>query len=317
MSYTEIKFAQTSAGANSDGNVIREWSYKDTVTDVLATITASGFFNTKIKLLAVGDIMKLIGTDDEMTAKVTSVTTNVTVTEYVVAVVADGSITNAKVNATAGIVPSKFAVTSGNIIVGVGGAGVLLDAKTDGAVMVGNGVALVSTVMSGDATITESAVVSISPDVIINADIKSDAAIVLSKLALVEGSIMIGSAGGVGVALDAKTDTGIMIGNGTTATVAVMSGDATMANTGVVTLAVPKIRVAKLHTWAGGAATTDTVTLTGVAATDVILVTGNAIAGAASYCVTAVRSGADLVLVTMSAALANADILSVTAIQVV
>lgn len=150
-------------------------------------------------------------------------------------------------------------------------------------------------------------------------------AIVPANITLTAGSMIVGVAG-VGAEIDVSTNTAVMIGNGTTGVMKVLSGDVTMTNAGVVTiatgsveaemLAVPKMRTPVRHTWAGGVATTDTVTLTGVAATDIIHVTVNANSGVGAV-VSAERSGVDSILVTMSANMANGDILSVTAIQVV
>jgi len=183
-----------------------------------------------------------------------------------------------------------------------------------------------STTAATPVTVATYAVNDIQPNTIVNADINTAAGIVSSKFALAQGSVILGSATGIGSDLDASTDTAILIGNGTTATMNVLSGDVTMSNAGVVTiaagavessmLAVPKIRASIRHTWAGGAATTDTVTLTGVAATDIIHVTTNANSGVGAV-VSAERSGVDSILVTMSANMADGDILSVTAIQVV
>ena len=66
------------------------------------------------------------------------------------------------------------------------------------------------------------------------------------KDALAYGSIYIGNASGVTSELSIKTDGGILIGNGTTAEVKTLSGDATMTNAGAVTVA--KIKGAALGT---------------------------------------------------------------------
>lgn len=58
----------------------------------------------------------------------------------------------------------------------------------------------------------------------------------VGEVAVTTGSLMIGAAS-VGAELDASTDTAILIGNGTTATMNVLSGDVTMTNGGVVSLA--------------------------------------------------------------------------------
>ena len=73
-------------------------------SDALATITASAYFNDLVPDLTNGkgaikvdDLIYIVGSDDDMIARVTAVTTNVTVTEFEVAVIADGSVTTAKI----------------------------------------------------------------------------------------------------------------------------------------------------------------------------------------------------------------------------
>jgi len=66
------------------------------------------------------------------------------------------------------------------------------------------------------------------------------------KEALAEGSIYIGNSSGITSELSVKTDGGILIGNGTTAAVKTLSGDATITNAGAVTVA--KIKGATLGT---------------------------------------------------------------------
>lgn len=53
---------------------------------------------------------------------------------------------------------------------------------------------------------------------------------------LAQGSIYIGNASNITSELDISTDTQILVGNGTTATSVAMSGDATLANTGALTI---------------------------------------------------------------------------------
>ena len=68
-----------------------------------------------------------------------------------------------------------------------------------------------------------------------------DASIALTKLVnLATGSIILGVAN-IPTEVDMKTDTAFPVGNGTTIVPRVMSGDATMANTGAVTLASNKL----------------------------------------------------------------------------
>jgi len=59
--------------------------------------------------------------------------------------------------------------------------------------------------------------------------------IAVGKIAIATGSIMLGTAS-VGAALDAKTDTAILIGDGSTAAMQTISGDATMTNAGVLSV---------------------------------------------------------------------------------
>jgi hypothetical protein len=100
------------------------------------------------------------------------------------------------------------------------------------------------------------------------------------KEALAQGSIYIGNSSGVTSELSVKTDTGFLVGNGTTAVVKTMSGEASMANTGAVTLANASVIGKVLTGYTSGAGT--------VAATDTILqaiqkLNGNFVAGIMPY----------------------------------
>jgi len=86
--------------------------------------------------------------------------------EWVVQSVADGTITNAKVNASAAIALSKLATGAAATIVLHNSAGVPT-----------------ATAVSGDVTITNAGVVEIAAGKIVNADINASAAIDLGKLA--------------------------------------------------------------------------------------------------------------------------------------
>ena len=57
-----------------------------------------------------------------------------------------------------------------------------------------------------------------------------------SDIELAEGNMLIGDSAGAGTSLDISTDTRIVVGNGTTATSVAVSGDATLANTGALTV---------------------------------------------------------------------------------
>ena len=71
-------------------------------------------------------------------------------------------------------------------------------------------------------------------------------AVIASEIALAEGNLLIGDNSGVATALDiGTTDGGVAIGDGTTATVAAMSGDVTMTNAGVASIGANKVTSAK------------------------------------------------------------------------
>lgn len=61
-------------------------------------------------------------------------------------------------------------------------------------------------------------------------------AVSAGEITLAQGNVLVGNASGVGVALNAKGDTKILVGNATTITSVAMSGHATLANDGVLTL---------------------------------------------------------------------------------
>jgi hypothetical protein len=67
-----------------------------------------------------------------------------------------------------------------------------------------------------------------------------------SEITLAEGNLLVGNSSGVGVALNAKTSGQILVGNGTTLVSVVMSGDATLASSGAITVANNAITSAKM-----------------------------------------------------------------------
>ena len=81
------------------------------------------------------------------------------------------------------------------------------------------------------------------------------------KEALAQGSIYIGNSSGVTSELSVKTNTGVLVGNGTTATVVSLSGNATMTNAGVVTVTGASGDFAVLGNTTIGNAFTDTLTI--------------------------------------------------------
>lgn len=105
------------------------------------------------------------------------------------ATVADGSITNTKINASAAIAFSKLA------------------ALTSAHILVGNGSNVATAVaVTGDIGITNAGVVSITADSIINADIKTTAAIDWSKMATSTDISVTGTVTDLTIASEAQGD---------------------------------------------------------------------------------------------------------------
>lgn len=148
-----------------------------------------------------------------------------------------------------------------------------------GQIFVGNSSGVAAAVaMSGDIGISNTGVTSIQAGSIVNADINASAAIAYSKLAsLPSGQILVGNGSNVPTAVS-------------------MSQDATIANTGALTIANGAVSKAKLatlmqpaavikfaskHNEAGGSATV-TITATGAVATDLAFVNIESSANAVS-----------------------------------
>jgi hypothetical protein len=73
-----------------------------------------------------------------------------------------------------------------------------------------------------------------------------DGGLEAADVALAQGSVLVGDSNGEASALSAKGDTKILVGNGTTITSVAISGDATMANTGALTIAGGAVTSAKM-----------------------------------------------------------------------
>lgn len=180
------------------------------ITNTMVSASAAIDFS-KLAALASGNI--LVGNGSNVAVSV-AVTGDVTITNAGVTAIASGVIVNADINASAAIAFSKLA------------------ALTNGNILVGNGSNVATSVaVTGDVTITNAGVTAIASGVIVNADINASAAIAFSKLA-------------------ALTSTNILVGNGSNvATAVAMSGDATLANTGALTIATGAVTYAKMQTF--------------------------------------------------------------------
>jgi len=197
--------------------------------------------------------------------------------------IADGAV--AKCNDV--VVDDDFLRINGTEIEGRSAAEVLADigavsaTLADGNFLVGNNSNVATSVNpSGDIDITNAGVFSITADSVINADVKTDAAIAFSMLAaLTSGNLVVGSSGNVATSVnpsgdidvsnagvfsiasdviinaDVKTDaaiaysklaaltsTQILVGNGSNvATSVAVTGDVTISNAGVTAIGINKI----------------------------------------------------------------------------
>lgn len=169
-----------------------------------------------------------------------------------------------------------------------------------------------------------------------SADFNLVGAISAGEITLAEGNLLIGNASSVATALDiGNTDGGIAIGNGTTATVAALSGDVTMTNGGVVSLGADVVDGSNIadasislehldsaitpshivvfageFTTAGGD-TDETISVPGVVATDLVHVTMQT-AGASPVTIIDAACGTDQIDVDMSADPSTDHILTYT-----
>jgi len=166
-----------------------------------------------------------------------------------------------------GIIGATSVGTAGQLLKsnGVGLAPSFQDAASvslsDSNIFVGDATNLaVGVAVTGDIAISNAGVVSISSDVIVNADVNSSAAIAFSKLAtLATGQII--------------------VGNGGVPTAAIMSGDATISNTGVVSLVGTVVQTDQTNTYGSFAQTFpfDTLFIQNPAQTATFQITGSAI----------------------------------------
>lgn len=238
MAFSLVNFDKGSAEGNT--SVRRVYSYLSS-TDSLATISVADYFLPVYQKLRAGDDIMVMGSDghDRLVVVASSSTT---VTTSTAPDVAPGSITNVDIAANAAIAYSKLAaLTDANILVG---------SATNVATVVA---------VTGDVTISNAGVTAIAADVIVNADVKTDAAIAYSKLApLTSAQILVGSAGNVASAV-------------------AMSGDVAIDNSGATTIqaaAVDKAMLAVTVRPSHMIVFSDQLTTVGGAATEAFTVTG-------------------------------------------
>jgi len=143
---------------------------------------------------------------------------------------ADLTVTAAELNVLDGL-------AQGSILLGDGsGAAAITDIKTSGQILVGNGTTAVSVAVSGDASLAANGALTVANDAIDN-----------NKLAnIARGSIKVGGASNAPTDLDAKTSGQIIVGDGTDVASVAVSGDATLAANGALTMAAAQTNITSL-----------------------------------------------------------------------
>lgn len=143
MAFLLQNLIPVSAGQQIDAN--RLWWYSNT-EDTVATIKASGYFNTATQFLNQNDVLFIVGSDEKQMIEVTSASQASTVTtiEYT------GS-------------SGSISLAEGNMLVGnSSGVGAAVDMSTDGQILVGDGTTVNSVAMSGDATLDNAGALTIA-----------------------------------------------------------------------------------------------------------------------------------------------------------
>ena len=183
--------------------------------------------------------------------------------------IADGSIVNADINASAAIAHSKLA------------------SMTSAQVLLGNASNVpTSTTVSGDVTISNTGVTAISSGVIVDADINASAAIAHSKLAsLTAGNVLLGNASNVPTSTALSGDVTVtsagvtaikssvaLGGSPTTTTQTAGTNNTTIATTAFVSTAVDAARQGLTVKQACRATTTANITLSGTQTIDGVAV---------------------------------------------
>lgn len=225
MTFDKMKWAKADVGYSYEVQQIFNYIKID---ETLATIVASGYFNSITADLRKYDIINIQASDDVNIYQVTSTTgaTTVTIASIIDAsIIPDGAITNAKVNAAALIDWSKMALlTEGNLLLGNGSnVATVTDFSTDTQIGVGDGTTFASVAVSGDATLANTGALTIAANAITTAKIL-DANVTLAKLAAgITPSHVARYAGkhsyGGGGTSDAATVTGVVAGDIVIATI--------------------------------------------------------------------------------------------------
>jgi hypothetical protein len=109
-------------------------------------------------------------------------------------------------------------------------------AVADTQILIGDGDGFAAAALSGDATMTNGGVVTIANDAVDN-----------NKLAnIARGSVKVGGASNAPTDLDAKTSGSILVGDGVDVKNVAMSGDATLAAGGAITMAATQNNISSI-----------------------------------------------------------------------
>lgn len=180
------------------------------------------------KLANFGAEAHLIISDETGAPHVIAITGDVTITKDGLVTIANDAVTTAKIldkNVTLG----KMAdLSEGSILIGNSSSRpVAISCKASGYLLLGNGTTAVAVTLSGDVTISSSGAVTIANDAITTGKIL-DEAVTLGKIANIGAAkIIVGNASGVPTAVS-------------------LSGDVTVSNAGVMTIANNAITTAKI-----------------------------------------------------------------------
>ena len=231
----------TSTGATSGENIAHSLSVDASQTQVtaLGTIATGVWQGTPVATAYIADDAitgaKIALFDDSLAATTThfliadgsdyssfALSGDVTCTNAGVVTIAADSVEN-----------SMLAnITRGSVKVGGGSdAPTDLDAKTSGQILVGDGTDINSVAISGDISLAANGAVTIAADSVEN-----------SMLAdITRGSVKVGGGSDAPTDLDAKTSGQILVGDGTDIVSVAVSGDATLAANGALTIAATSV----------------------------------------------------------------------------
>jgi hypothetical protein len=191
--------------------------------------------------------------------------------------VAMASAANFQLRHGSGTAPISATATGDVTVLGdltITGDDLIMGTNTSGHMLVADGTSYNPVAISGDVTMAANGTVTIGSDKIVNAMIADDAvgADQLGSNAVVNASVL-GSAAIEYAKMEAVAGGSIIVGNGSNVgTIVAVSGDATLSNAGVLTIAATAIEGSML---ANNVISGQTALASGLAATDELMVSDN------------------------------------------